>query len=474
MSTEDGDDVEILMYGDIVQERPVDWWTGEPLPGNYIALDDFLNDLNALVGAKRITLRISSCGGDAYAAIPIHNRLRELKAHVTAVVDGVAMSGASLIMCAAGTVQVNPSSLVMVHRCWSFVWGGFNADDLRRVAESNDAVDRAQAAIYARKTGMSEADCLLLMSAETYMTGREAAEKGFADEVIEDAEPAKVEASADGRALYVNGQRMQPLFALSALPDWLPTYGNMDSNMDEDNAGLDVAESTGNGPLARPSRKAAAQDADTGKGLGNGADMAKRKAAAQPTVIGFGGLGMGGVFTPAASGNAANGKQNAMNGVMKGKTLTMATQSATEETDPSDGGMGMANGGVMMADAVAAAVMAERARIKEIDRVAALYSDAAVNEAKYGQNACTAQELAYKEALAAAEKGRKKLESMLGDSMASGVEEVGAAAPPHNEPGSLTPEQITAQARMDARAAMGYTDAPGSSGQQNAARGVAV
>lgn len=80
-----------------------------------------------------------------------------------------------------------------------------NADELRKMAESNDAVDRAQAAIYHAKTGMSETDLLALMGNETYMTGREAVDKGFADELI-DGEAPDIAASADRRTIYYCGQ----------------------------------------------------------------------------------------------------------------------------------------------------------------------------------------------------------------------------------------------------------------------------
>ncbi len=81
MATVDGDEAEIIMYGEIVEERPRDWWTDEPpLEGNYIVLDEFLEDLKQVSDVSKITIRLNSVGGDAYAAIPIHNRLRELKA----------------------------------------------------------------------------------------------------------------------------------------------------------------------------------------------------------------------------------------------------------------------------------------------------------------------------------------------------------------------------------------------------------
>lgn len=48
---------------------------------------------------------------------------------------------------------------------------------------------------------------------------------------------------------------------------------------------------------------------------------------------------------------------------------------------------------------------AEEKRIREIDEIACLFDPKTVNAAKYGPNACTAQEMAYRAAVKAAESG---------------------------------------------------------------------
>ena len=65
-----------------------------------------------------------------------------------------------------------------------------------------------QATIYQRKTGLSETEILGMMAETTYTTGREAVEKGFADKLIEDAEPLQIAASADGHSLYIGSRTM--------------------------------------------------------------------------------------------------------------------------------------------------------------------------------------------------------------------------------------------------------------------------
>ena len=158
MATTDGQSAEITMYGDIYEQRPTDW-DGNPVEGEFVLMDEFLDDLKSIEGCEDITIRMNSYGGDAGVSNTIHNRLRELArngAKLTCVVDGVAMSGGSLIMCACDTVRVNPSSLIMIHKCWTFLWGGYNADELRDQAAQQDAWDKMQVEIYKRKTGLSD------------------------------------------------------------------------------------------------------------------------------------------------------------------------------------------------------------------------------------------------------------------------------------------------------------------------------
>lgn len=224
MAAQDGTNAEITLYGDIYEQQPTNWY-GEPVEGQFITLDEFLEDLKQIEGCKALTIRMNSYGGDAGVSNVIHNRLRDMArggVALTCIVDGVAMSGGSLIMCACDTINVNPSSLIMIHKCWSFLFGGYNADEMRQLADQNDAWDKMQVEIYKRKTGLKDEEILGMMAETTYMTGREAVEKGFADELIEDAEPLGIAASADGRTLFVRGRAMH-ITAGMFLPDSIPT-----------------------------------------------------------------------------------------------------------------------------------------------------------------------------------------------------------------------------------------------------------
>lgn len=249
---ETGSSAEITMYGDIYEQQPTDWW-GDPIEGQYILLSEFLEDLKQISSCKNITIRMNSYGGDAGASNMIHNRLRELSrsgAKLTCIVDGVAMSGGSIIMCACDTVKVNPSSIIMIHKCWQFLWGGYNADELREQATQQDAWDKMQSEVYKRKTGLSETVIMHMMADTTYMTGREAIEKGFADELIEDAEPTGIAASSDGRSLFVRGRQFHLAPGMFA-PDTIPTVTPETSASVETNTNQPEVTGKGGNPMAK-------------------------------------------------------------------------------------------------------------------------------------------------------------------------------------------------------------------------------
>ena len=391
MASADGQSAEITMYGDIYEQRPTDWW-GDPVDGQFITLAEFLEDLGQIASCKDITIRMNSYGGDAGVSNTIHNRLRDLAragAKLTCIVDGVAMSGGSLIMCACDTVKVNPSSLIMIHKCWGFFWGGYNADELREAAGQYDAWDKAQVAIYKRKTGLTDTVLSHMMSDTTYMTGREAVEKGFADELIEDAEPLDVSASADGRRLFVRGRTIHLAAGMFA-PDNIPTVDPEASATVPTNKNQPAKPGSkgGSTPMASTVEELRAEYPELTAQL-----EAEARAAATPT--------------PSAAANNNGGD------------------------DPAQ---------------------AERQRIQEIDALASLYDAESIREAKYGDHPCTAQELAYRMAQKAAQTGKGYMAALEADTGASGAQKVGAANNEGAPTGELTPEQRMAKGRADAKA----------------------
>ena len=173
------DEGEITLYGDVVSRQPVDWWTGEPEPGLYIAPESFMEDLAAVKGKSNITIKINSCGGDLYTGIAIHNAIKGLTGHKVVVVEGIAASAASVIACAGDEVQVYPGSMVMIHGVAGLLYDYYTLADLKKLQKDFDASERAIAEIYHAKTGIEVDQLRSMMTRETWMVGQEAIDNGF-------------------------------------------------------------------------------------------------------------------------------------------------------------------------------------------------------------------------------------------------------------------------------------------------------
>lgn len=142
----------------------------------------------ALTGAKPVALRINSPGGSVSDALAIYDALRNHKGTVTARVDGLAASAATLVMLAADEVVMAKHALLMVHDPWAMAVG--NAGDMRKMGTALDKHRGEMVALYAERTGQSKAEVEDVMAAETWMNAEEAVEAGFAARV-DDADARK-------------------------------------------------------------------------------------------------------------------------------------------------------------------------------------------------------------------------------------------------------------------------------------------
>lgn len=170
------DDVaELLIYGDIGES----WW------GESVTAKDVVKQL-AEISASKIRVCINSYGGSVSDGLAIYNALRRHSAEVEVVIDGVAVSIASLIAMAGDTVYMPANALYMVHAPWGMSVG--NARDMREYADTLDKFADAMVSAYTRKVGEAKADevrDLLKDGKDHYFSAAEAAEFGFVDEVTE-------------------------------------------------------------------------------------------------------------------------------------------------------------------------------------------------------------------------------------------------------------------------------------------------
>ena len=210
---------EINMYGEVVATRPTDWWTGEPVPGDFIVLDEFLHDLDELATKDNITIHINSVGGDFYAGLAIYNRLRGLKANVTTINDSLAASAGSIILQAGNTRKVRAASNTMVHGVLGLLFGYYNVQDLKGVIKQFEASNKALVNAYVEAGGQDPEKVKSYIDKETWLTGQEAVDAGFADEVVEPEVKLNIRMAQNKSFMNVNGLRLSAQWMPTALPD---------------------------------------------------------------------------------------------------------------------------------------------------------------------------------------------------------------------------------------------------------------
>ena len=191
-----GGTVELLLYGDISQSS---WWGDEVTP------KQFADELAGLGALDKIVVRINSGGGDVFAAQAIGNLLEQHPAEVTARIDGLCASAATIVACHCGRVVAANDSTYMVHPVRIGAYGYYDAAELGQYIEALAAIKESIVGLYVKKTGRDKDEVTAWMDATSWWTAAAARDNGFVDELV-DEEDAVVENR--GGTLFVNSVSM--------------------------------------------------------------------------------------------------------------------------------------------------------------------------------------------------------------------------------------------------------------------------
>ena len=129
-----------------------------------------------------VTLRVHSPGGELFAALAIHAALRAHAGRVSAIVEGVAASAASIIIMAADEIAIAENGYIMVHDPSMAAAGG--GDDLRQAAELVDRTREQLVGIYASRAKVDREQIIDMMRSETWLSADEAVSLGLADKIV--------------------------------------------------------------------------------------------------------------------------------------------------------------------------------------------------------------------------------------------------------------------------------------------------
>ncbi|MDR1703600.1 MAG: Clp protease ClpP [Clostridiales bacterium] len=192
------DEATLYVYGDIVTYDFGDW--------NYpddVVPNKFKEELKALGNVKSINIRINSNGGSVFAAYAIMNLLKSHAARIIVHVDGIAASAATIIAMAGDEINTAIGSVWMIHLPSFMLWDNYNANDLNKMITALNSVTMSMVDVYAAKTGIDKAEIERMMSEETWLTGTQAVEKGFANKVTDVEAVAYL--AADKKTAVFNG-----------------------------------------------------------------------------------------------------------------------------------------------------------------------------------------------------------------------------------------------------------------------------
>lgn len=142
-------------------------------------------------GKRDIVLRINSPGGSVFDGIGIYADLIAHPGNIKVEIVGVAASVASIIAMAGDERLIAPESYLMIHNSWTLALG--NESELLEIAALLKKIDTGFVATYSARTSIEPRAIKKMMAEETWLTGKEAVENGFATGLL----PA-----ADARAKF--------------------------------------------------------------------------------------------------------------------------------------------------------------------------------------------------------------------------------------------------------------------------------
>lgn len=192
----------LYLYGTILSEPPKkDPITGEDYEKQVI-YPELVREKVSSCKKDKLELHINSYGGSVYASIAIYNILKQSKKEITVFIDGIAASGASIIAMAGNKVIMPHNTQLMIHRASTFGFG--NADDMLKMAESLEQVDKLVIETYKPRFKGGEEELKELIYKETYLSAQDSLNYGLCDEVIDYKKEAE-----DGKPLDENGKKIE-------------------------------------------------------------------------------------------------------------------------------------------------------------------------------------------------------------------------------------------------------------------------
>lgn len=155
----------------------------------YDVIDEFwgvsaasvINELAMAEGAPVLNIYINSPGGSVFEARAIMAAIGRFSGKTVAHIDSLCASAATSIALSCNEVVMKEGALFMIHCASGMAYG--DKEDMLTMAALLEKIELSIIKDYTDKTGMSDAEVLAMMEAETWLTAQEALAAGFVDRI---------------------------------------------------------------------------------------------------------------------------------------------------------------------------------------------------------------------------------------------------------------------------------------------------
>lgn len=168
---------DFYVYGDIVDEKYPDWWTGE-VSSTEVDTNEMKNELDELQnkGITDFNIYINSPGGSVFASSTMVSLLKRFRqntgAKIHGFIDGLCASASTYLLMVADDINVYQNSILMIHKPMTISWG--NANDLQKDIDTLDTIENdMMIPMYMNKCKVDEKKLRNLINNETWFNGNE-------------------------------------------------------------------------------------------------------------------------------------------------------------------------------------------------------------------------------------------------------------------------------------------------------------
>jgi ATP-dependent Clp protease, protease subunit len=193
-----------------------------------------LRNAFATAAGSPVKLHINSPGGDVFEGREMQAVIAGYAGKVTAVVEGVAASAATIVAMAASQTTMMRGARYMIHNGWTISIG--NRHDMQATYNMLASFDAELAKEYAAYTKGDAGQMADWMDAETWFTAEQALEHGFVQSITENSQRSATNMAAADWVLsaYRNAPKDEaPPTQTANEPDhkWLALKDQMQANL---------------------------------------------------------------------------------------------------------------------------------------------------------------------------------------------------------------------------------------------------